>query len=319
MSRTLTALFDSRADAEAAQARLKAADIDISGLHIVDQSTQGYSATDYSTTEDKGIWASIKGAFMPDEDRHSYEEGVRRGGFLLSGSIDEDDADTAVKLLEDANTVDIDQRAGDWRAKGWAAPVAGAAAAGMMAPRAAAVPGSDNEERIAIVEETMRVGKREVSRGGVKVHSYVVETPVSEQVNLRNETVSVDRRPVSDGVVPADAFKERTIEMTETSEEAVVAKDARVVEEVVVRKAVDNRTETVSDTVRSTKVDIDRDAGMTDTTRTGTTATGVTGAAASLGDKVAGLAKEGAGKVTGNDALERKGEMQQGKTPGSKY
>ncbi len=174
-----------------------------------------------------------------------------------------------------------------------------------------------NEERIAVVEETMKVGKREVNRGGVRVRSYVVETPVSEQVSLRDEHVSVDRRPVTGGTVPADAFRERTIEMTETAEEAVVAKDARVVEEVVVRKDVDNRTETVSDTVRSTKVDVDREPGMIDTTHTGTTSTGVTGGAASLGDKIAGLAKEVVGKVTGNDALERKGEMQQGKTPGS--
>ncbi|HEX8062397.1 MAG TPA: DUF2382 domain-containing protein [Allosphingosinicella sp.] len=52
------------------------------------------------------------------------------------------------------------------------------------------------EERIPIVEEELRVGKREVERGGARVRSYVTETPVSEQVNLREEHVSVERRPV---------------------------------------------------------------------------------------------------------------------------
>jgi stress response protein YsnF len=43
----------------------------------------------------------------------------------------------------------------------------------------------------------------------------------------------------------------------ERGEEAVVSKEARVVEEVVVRKEADQRTETISDTVRKTEVDVE--------------------------------------------------------------
>jgi len=329
MSRTLTALFDSRSDAEAAKARLQQASIDISGLSIADQSTQGHMASGYSTREDKGIWASIKGAFLPDEDRHHYEEGVRRGGYLLSGEVDDDDADEAVRILDNANSVDIDGRANDWRSSGWdySAPATGAlrATSGVGTDRSYGDTG--NEQSIPIVEENLRVGKREVDRGGVRVRSYVVETPVSEQVNLREENVSVERRRVDQPLSAADgdAFRERTIEMTETAEEAVVSKDARVVEEVVVRKDVDNRTETVNDTVRRTEVDVDdtatagRSSGVLGNSQSEDYALGSTGTQTSLGDKVAGLAKEGAGKVTGNESLERRGEMQQGKTPSGNY
>ena len=52
-------------------------------------------------------------------------------------------------------------------------------------------------------------------------------------------------------------FQDKTIEMTETAEEAVVAKQARVTEELVVSKTADTRTETITDTVRKTEVDID--------------------------------------------------------------
>jgi hypothetical protein len=45
------------------------------------------------------------------------------------------------------------------------------------------------EEHIPIVEEQLRVGKREVSRGGARVRSYVREVPVHEQVSLREEHV----------------------------------------------------------------------------------------------------------------------------------
>jgi len=130
------------------------------------------------------------------------------------------------------------------------------------------------DEVIPVAEEQLRVGKREVSHGRVRIRSHVIERPVEEQVSLREERVAVERRPV-EGSLRAGAigddnlFQERTIEVEERSEEAVVSKEARVVEEVVVRKEADQRTETVSDTVRKTEVEVEDERG--NTTRTGTT------------------------------------------------
>jgi hypothetical protein len=47
----------------------------------------------------------------------------------------------------------------------------------------------------------------------------------------------------------------------ETAEEPVIAKTARVVEEVIVGKESSVRTETVNDTVHGTDVEIERVAG----------------------------------------------------------
>jgi len=132
------------------------------------------------------------------------------------------------------------------------------------------------EEQIPIVEEQVNIGKRSVERGGIRVRSYVVETPVEEQVRLRDETVTVERRPgglvEGSSEVPADAFRERTIEVTETDEEAVVSKTAHVRETVVVRKDVEERAQSVRDTVRRTEVEIedtrDKDARNPLTDRT---------------------------------------------------
>jgi len=116
------------------------------------------------------------------------------------------------------------------------------------------------EEVIPVVEETLNVGKREVSGGRVRVRSYTVETPVQEQVNLREEHVSVERRPVDRAVTDRDnLFRDRTIEAAETREEAVVSKDARVTEELVVKKDVEQDTRRVSDTVRQTRVEVEDD------------------------------------------------------------
>jgi len=123
---------------------------------------------------------------------------------------------------------------------------------------------------IPVVEEQIRVGKREIGRGNVRVRSYVVERPVHEQVQLREETIRVERHPVDRPVstVPEDAFQERTIEVTAVAEEAVIAKEARIVEEVAIRKDVAERAETVEDTVRRTEVKVEDDRGTAPAPRT---------------------------------------------------
>lgn len=119
-----------------------------------------------------------------------------------------------------------------------------------------------DDDVIPIVEERLRVGKRQVNAGRVRVRSYVIETPVEEQVSLRQESVHVERRP-ADRAVGSDTdenlFRERVIEAEERSEEAVASKEARVTEELVIRKEVEDRTETVRDTVRRTEVDVEDD------------------------------------------------------------
>ena len=116
---------------------------------------------------------------------------------------------------------------------------------------------NEGEIVIPIIEEKLRLGKRTVESGGARVRTSVTEVPVEQTVNLREENVTVDRRPVDRVVENAPAaFKEGTIEITEMAEVPVVAKEARVVEEVVVGKNVTEHQETVSDTVKRTQVDV---------------------------------------------------------------
>ncbi len=259
MSSTITAMFDSRADAEAAKGRLEAAAVDINHVHIHDKTSSGYKDAGYSTHQDRGIWESVKNAFLPDEDRHTYEEGVRRGGTVLTADVDDDSLDEAVRVLEEANSIDIDDRSSQWRSSGWDYSAGDASALGALDTTDATRTGT--EEVIPVVEEQLVVGKRDVSRGGVRVRSYVTETPVQEQIRLRNESINVERRTVDQPLSAADddAFRDRTIDMTATGEEAVVGKTARVVEEVVVSKTAEEHVENVEDSVRRTDVEIDRD------------------------------------------------------------
>lgn len=121
-------------------------------------------------------------------------------------------------------------------------------------------PGGE-EQRIPILQEEILIGRRNVDQGGVRVQSRIVEEPVHEDVVLREERLTVARRPVTGGMQGQKpvTFEEHTIAMTQHAEEPVVTKQARVVEEVIVRKDVNERVERIDDTVRHTEVDVQDD------------------------------------------------------------
>lgn len=113
---------------------------------------------------------------------------------------------------------------------------------------------------IPIIEENIQLGKREYESGGVRVHAKLVSQPVEQEVSLRDEHVSVDRRRVDRGACEAD-YKPGDIEMRERAEEAFATKTARVVEEVRLGKTVTEHKEKVRDKVRHTEIDVERIAG----------------------------------------------------------
>ena len=108
MSRTITAMFDTRADAEAARNRLEAASLQVSHIDVTDSDSAGYNTnvgTGTTSPESPGFWSSLKSAFSPGDDRPVYEEGIRRGHALLTATVHDDDADKAVDILDNANSV----------------------------------------------------------------------------------------------------------------------------------------------------------------------------------------------------------------------
>ena len=171
-----------------------------------------------------GLIGAMVGSGIPEDRAKEYEAGVKEGGIVMGFNPRSD---------EDAEYFER-----EWNTNKGEHVYRG-------------------ETTIPVVEEELSVGKREVERGGVRVESRVEEKPVVEEVQLREERVHVERRPVDRPVTNTDeAFREGTLEVTERAEEAVVSKTARVVEEVVVGKQVEEHTETVRDTVRRTDVDV---------------------------------------------------------------
>ena len=250
-----------------------------------------------------GLLGSLTGAGVDEADAQGYADHVSQGGTLVTVRASDTMAAQVEHILEHGEIgAAMGTTALDTTTMGAAPAVVPVALATTPAPLAAGV----SDGTIQVVKEDLVVGKREVDQGGVRVTSRVVETPVEEQVSLREERVSLERRPVNRPLTgpAADAFLERTLAASATSEEAVVAKEARVVEEIALRKQAAERVETVRDTVRETKVDVEEVRGSDGVVRPGV---GVAGGPGTLRDNAATRAVD---KTLGTNVS--------GEAPGSK-
>lgn len=193
-----------------------------------------------------GFMGWLKSVFNDEESEyHSnrYSDAVQHGRAVVAVDADENLRDRAIDIMNSNGAIDIDEEAGS-TTTGSRGQIGNAAR-------------ESTEGSIPVIREELQVGKRAVQRGGVRIFSRIVEQPVEETVRLREERVRIEREPVNRPVTDADRnlMREQTIEVTETAEEPVINKQARVVEEIRVGKDVTERTETVRDTVRHTEVE----------------------------------------------------------------
>lgn len=298
MQHTLVAVFDNRSDAQNAMDELLASgftrdNVSVSSADLTGQDTALTGTTTTGAVHEEGVGASIKhffsNLFGDDQDEHAtrYSSAVTAGQHVLTlTTTSEPEVERAADVLERFGPIDIDERhdlqgnaaslgASAYQTQSSSTLQAGSMQSGTQSgnlsgslsdselrsdslQRETAVDRTTGKAAIPVVQEEVRVGKRQVERGGVRVFSRLVETPVNETVSLREEHVSVERRPVDRPVNPADvaALKDQTIELRETAEEAIVQKSARVVEEVVVGKEVSQRQQNIKDTVRHTEVEV---------------------------------------------------------------
>jgi uncharacterized protein (TIGR02271 family) len=293
MAEHIVAIFETAAAADAAVRDLEAAGISTAAIRRY-QPRPGEGATTTSTsagattTSSGGFWAWLLGeepqtghSYYPrDEER--YERGVSAGNAVVSVVVDASQIHQVVTILEahrplemeedtDESEVDLSaaslttQSAGSAASAGsatqaYSPPTTGAGAVNASVGRASSPSGA--EEVVQLAEEQIEVGKRTVDRGVTRIRRYVVERPVEQDVTLRGQRVTIERRrPVEVTGVPGQAFEERLVEVRETEEVPVVAKTARVVEEVAIRKEETERTETVRDTVRREEVEVTDEKG----------------------------------------------------------
>lgn len=254
MSQKLVGFYDNMSTAERVKDELNKAGFD--------------DVSVFSGREGPGLWQEIKEffGFADEEDRQVYAEAARRGDAAVAVSLD--DATTtsesrALQIMQRYNPIDLNREAEQWRAQGWkgyrGAASASASTASTSTPSASTQSTNSGRQVMPVIEEQVQVGKRQILTGGLRLHTRVTEKPVEAQVQLREEHVTVERHPTDRPVTASDqAFREREVEVTETAEQPVISKQARVVEEVVVGKTAQQHTQTVRDSVKRTDVDVEK-------------------------------------------------------------
>lgn len=245
---------------------------DLSGTASNMLGTAGSTSSTYGSTsgEHEGVGSSIGRFFSnlfgsDDDDVNTYSGVASQSGSIVTVHAQSStEAEQAADILDDNGAMDVKERASQY----------GYTSGSTSAKTASDMTTNDTSRSIPIIEEELQVGKRTVQTGGARLRSRIVERPVEESLRLREERVTVERRPVDRAATSADfsTFKEGTIEVTESAEVPVVSKEARVVEEVSLGKEVNERQETIRDTVRKTEVDIENIENTSQ--RSGTTSSG---------------------------------------------
>lgn len=195
---------------------------------------------------------------VPQNVAELYSEALRRGAYIVVCQADDDQAQEIADMLDRDRTLDVERSATRWRNQGWTGYSAQAE------PFDEASRQRELEafggEGIPVVEEQVKVGKRQVPAEGARVRTVTTERPVQKQVELTEEKVEVSREAANEVIPPGAAeaaFKEGEYVVEAHGEEPVVQKEARVVERVNVAKRPETRTETVEDTERRRDVEVE--------------------------------------------------------------
>jgi uncharacterized protein (TIGR02271 family) len=273
---TIVAVYDRRTDADAAVRDLAAASVPSGSISRHENGTE--TTTETAAPREEGFWASLFGSH-PDHDTSVYDRSIENGSSVVAVRVASDQVDHISSILETHNPIDIEERSAQYSTSraattstmsppsvtgslGTAGSLDTAGSLGTVGTPVTTADTASETGAMQLTEETLAVGKRAVGGATTRVRRFVVETPVQEQVSLRDEAVTLERHPVTDSrPVGAGDFTDKVLEMTEMSEQAVVSKTARVVEEVNLRKDVTDRVETVKDTVRRDEVEIEKVPG----------------------------------------------------------
>lgn len=274
MTHTVIGLFDDRNEAHTARQELIQKgfiqdNVDVSNRRLSDSNTASTTGNTTGTGVGNSISNFFSSLFSGDETTaRNYTNAATDADAILTVHVDSDArAREAAEILDRHGAIDVDGRVSHSTQQNVARTstttqdtVTTEKSAQTHNVATSNTANRTGETTIPVIEEQMQVGKREVEGGGARIRSRVIEKPVEANVRLREEHVVVDRRPVNREVTNADlaGFKEGDIELTERAEVAVIDKQARVVEEVVVGKNVTEHQETVRDTVRRTDVEVEK-------------------------------------------------------------
>ena len=227
MSTMIIAMYDNADKAQQVANEVVRAGVSRDAVDVLQRNGNGSSSLAGKLTE-RGV---------EEQEAAIYAEEIGNGSSMVTVEAPDETAENACEIMNRFGARDLEQ---------------------LLAKATAS---RQEQESVPVVEEQVSIGKRKVLRGGVRVTSTVSERPVEETVRLRDETINVEQQRADRKLSPEEAekaFQQKTVELTETDEEAVISKEARVVGEVSLEKTAAEREETVQTTARRTDVKVEK-------------------------------------------------------------
>lgn len=152
MASTVIGLFDNPTQAERTRSEIMALKIPSADIQVYD--TAGFQLTGGTDTSARGFWESLsKTLGFGPSNQAMYQEGVKRGGTVVSVRADDSQIDTIADTLNRCGAVDPDTRAAEWQAGGW-------------------TPQTSQPHSIPDMAKATAAGKPEEKRGGVRVYRH---------------------------------------------------------------------------------------------------------------------------------------------------
>jgi uncharacterized protein (TIGR02271 family) len=236
----IVAFYDRTEKAEEAARALKS-----SGFVSSDISVLNDDSVSEKDVRDGNFWQRLFGRSISDQESAIYRHTLDSGGAALTLRTPDTEVDRAMKILNVHGPMNLHDRSASTSAQA-ASPTETSAMDAV-------------EEVVRLAEEQLDIGKRQITTGKSRIRRFITEKPVQQQITLHEEHCEVARREVTDPGLAKDIdWKDRIIEVVETSEQPVVTKTARVAEEVVIRRRGSDRVETVRDTVRRQQLEVER-------------------------------------------------------------
>jgi hypothetical protein len=109
---TIVGLFETRAKARHAKGALIRAHIASPNISLYDRST-----ANSSRELEQSLWESLKDSSGFGEDRSFYEEGMRRGGTVISVRINDEQMNQAADILSRQGAIDLNTEGAEQRVR----------------------------------------------------------------------------------------------------------------------------------------------------------------------------------------------------------
>ncbi len=199
-----------------------------------------------------GIIGGLVDAGMPEEEAHTYAEGIRRGGTLVTVNTDSARIGEVTTLLDQEGAIDMNQRAGTWRNEGWSGryepPPTSATTAGMAGAATGAMAGSSSGS-VPLTDERPVASSDTTSEAARQDPVPIIE----DQVEI--EIVRAEVHPVEQSTAEADlARQDQGSNPLATSDQPVEEQPERRLDDVSLQQGVEQPSE---DTVKRTDVEIE--------------------------------------------------------------